>query len=112
MAEEKIEKEAPTSGAVGVPTSSSDQSVGESVGKQKIGEITHFFDRISVAIIKLSAPLAVGDKIKIKGATTDLEQSVDTIELDHESLEKGESGQEVGIKVTDKAREGDGVFKA
>lgn len=82
------------------------------MAQQKIGEVTHFFDKISVAIIKLSAPLKVGDKIKIKGATTDFEEEVDSIQLDHEQLEEGEVGQEIGIKVKEKTREGDEVFKA
>jgi len=79
--------------------------------KDKIGEVSHFFDKLQVAIIKLSAPLKVGDKVRIKGATTDFEQNVDSIQLDHESLEEAKSGQEVGIKVSQKTREGDGVFK-
>jgi len=79
---------------------------------QVIGEVTHFFDKISVAIIKLSAPLKVGDKVKIKGATTELTQDVETMKLDHEELEEAKPGEEVGIKVADKVREGDKVSKA
>ena len=82
------------------------------MAQEKIGEVTHYFDKIQVAIIKLSAPLKVGDKIKIKGATTDFDENVDSIQLDHESLEEAKDGQEVCIKVTKKTREGDEVLKA
>jgi putative protease len=80
--------------------------------EEKIGEITHYFDKIGVAIVKLSAPLKVGDKIKVKGATTDFEQTVDSMQVDHQEVESAESGRELGIKVTEKAREGDDVLKA
>lgn len=82
------------------------------MAEQKIGEITHFFDKISVAIIKLEKPLSKGDTIKIKGATTDLEVVVDSMQVDRTDIEQGEEGQEIGIKVSDKVREGDEVFKA
>jgi len=81
------------------------------LAEQKVGEVTHFFDKISVAIIKLSAPLKVGDKVKIKGVTTDFEQEVDSIQLDHSNLDEAQIGQEVGIKVKEKTREGDEVLK-
>ncbi|MCX6809531.1 MAG: hypothetical protein NTZ65_02165 [Candidatus Berkelbacteria bacterium] len=80
--------------------------------EEKIGEVTHFFDKISVAIIKFAKPLKVGEKIKIKGATTDFEQTVDSMQLEHESIEAAEAGQELGIKTTEKTREGDEVYKA
>ena len=78
----------------------------------KIGEVTHYFDKIGVAIVKLSAPLKVGDKVKVKGATTDFEQTIESMQVDHQEVESAESGRELGIKVTEKVREGDEVLKA
>ena len=77
---------------------------------KKIGTITHFFDRIGVGIIKLDGTLKAGDKIKIHGTTTDFEQEVSEIQLEHQSIPEGNKGQEVGIKVKDKVREGDSVY--
>ena len=74
----------------------------------KIGKITHFFDKISVAIIKLEAPLKKGETIKIGEA----EQTVDSMQVDHNDVEEGTSGQEVGIKVSAKVREGEEVYRA
>jgi putative protease len=81
------------------------------MAEKKIGEVTHYFDKIGVAIIKLSAPLRMGDKIRVKGATSDFEQVVDSMQIDHQDVESAESGQELGIKVSDKAREGDDILK-
>ena len=79
---------------------------------EKIGEITHYFDNIQVATVKLSAPLKKGEKIKIKGNTTDLEEEVASMQVEHADIEEAKEGDEVGIKVTEKVREGDEVFKA
>ncbi len=82
------------------------------MAEEKIGEVTHYFDKIGVAIVKLSAPLAKGDKIRVKGATTDFDQTVESMQVDHSEVESAKSGDELGIKVADKAREGDDVLKA
>jgi putative protease len=77
---------------------------------KKIGTITHFFDKISVGIIKLNGVLKVGDKVKIAGGTTSFEQEISEIQLEHKSIPEGKKGQEVGIKVNEKVREGDTVY--
>jgi U32 family peptidase len=77
---------------------------------KKIGTISHFFDKISVGTIKLNDKLKVGDKVRIQGGTTNFEQEIAEIQLEHESIPEGKKGQEVGVKVNDKVREGDGVF--
>jgi putative protease len=76
----------------------------------KIGIITHFFDRIGVGIIKLDGKLKVGDKVKVQGGTTDFEQEISEMQLEHESIQEGKKGQEVGVKVNEKVREGDHVY--
>lgn len=78
---------------------------------KKIGKITHYFGKIGVGIIELTSDLSVGDNIAIKGATTDIEQGVESLELDHQSVQTAKSGDAVGIKVKDKVREGDEVYK-
>ncbi len=77
---------------------------------KKIGIITHFFDKISVGIIKLEDTLNIGNKVKFKGATTDFKQEITEMQLEHEKIETGKKGQEIGIKTNDKVREGDGVY--
>ena len=81
-------------------------------GEKKIGKVTHFFGKIGVGIIKLSDALKAGDKIKIKGATTDFEQEVGSMQIDHKDIEDAKKGDEVGIKLDEKVREGDEVFTA
>lgn len=80
--------------------------------EKKIGEITHYFDNIDVGIIELtSGALEVGDRIHIKGATTDFEQDVESLQIEHEDIEEAETGEEVGTKVQNRVRGGDEVFK-
>jgi len=77
----------------------------------EIGRVTHYYSKIEVAVVHLKAPLKVGDTIVIKGSTTNLEQTVDSMEIEHENVEKAEAGQSVGLKVKGKVRENDLVFK-
>ena len=76
-----------------------------------IGKIIHYYDKIGVAIVRLSGPLKVGDKIKIEGNKNEFEQTVDSIQMDHKEISAGETGQEVGIKLNQKANEGALVVK-
>jgi len=78
--------------------------------EKEIGKITHYFSKIGVAIIELSEALKVGDRIHIKGHTSDWEQPVDTMQIEHESVEEAKKGQVVGISSKDHAREGDVVY--
>jgi hypothetical protein len=80
--------------------------------EKPMGEITHYFSNIGVAVIKLSAGLAVGDAIRIVGGeNTDFEQKIDSMEIDCKKIKKAKKGASVGIKVKEKAREGYKVFK-
>ncbi len=83
----------------------------EEKNQELVGEITHFFSKIGVGIIKLKKPLKVGDTIQIKGATSDFEQRVDSMQIDHKDVEKAKKGDDIGLKVKDKTREGDKVYK-
>jgi translation elongation factor EF-1alpha len=77
----------------------------------EIGRITHFFLKISVAVIELTTPLAVGDTITIKGPTTDFEQVVESMQIEHENVQRAEAGQSIGLKVVQRVRETDIVYK-
>ncbi|MBN1162519.1 U32 family peptidase C-terminal domain-containing protein [Patescibacteria group bacterium] len=75
----------------------------------KVGDVTHFYSNIGVAIVKLMDALKVGDEVQFLGNTTDFEQTVSEMQYDHKDIESAEAGQEVGIKVSEKVREGDEV---
>ena len=78
---------------------------------QEIGEIESFFSKIGVAAIELSADLKVGDTILIKGHTTSFEQKIDSMQIDRNPVEEAHAGDGIGIKVIDKVRAGDKVYK-
>ncbi|MDH7478035.1 MAG: translation elongation factor-like protein [Candidatus Bathyarchaeota archaeon] len=77
----------------------------------EVGRVTHFFSKISVAVIELKAPLAVGDTILIKGPTTDFEQTVESMQIEHKNVQRAEAGQSIGLKVMQRVREKDIVYK-
>jgi len=89
------------------------KKVSQKQKKEKlIGEITHYFSNIGVAVIKLSGVLSLGDTIRVVGGeTTDFEQNVDSMEVDHKKIKKAKKGDEVGLKVKEKVREGYKVYK-
>jgi len=77
----------------------------------EVGHVTHFFTKINVAVVELSATLAVGDTILIKGPTTDFEQVVESMQIEHENIERAEAGQSIGLKTEQRVREEDIVYK-
>lgn len=78
----------------------------------KIGEVFHYFGKIGVAAIRLTdGALAVGDTIQVQGPSTDLTQVVETMQIEHASVPRADRGQEVGIRLKDRARERDLVYK-
>jgi putative protease len=77
----------------------------------RIGEINHYYDQISVVVIDLSDIIQVGDVIHILGRTTDFRQNVTSMQIEHQSIEEAGSGQEIALKVTQRVRRGDKVFK-
>ncbi len=81
------------------------------MAETEVGKVTHYFGHLGVAGIKLSAPLAVGDQIHILGHTSDINLAVESIQIEHEQVERAEAGAEIGLKVTDHVREHDTVFK-
>ena len=77
----------------------------------EVGHITHFFSKINVAVLELTAPLFVGDRILVKGPTTDFEQVVDSIQIEHANIPRAEAGQSIGLKMAQPVRERDVVYK-
>jgi putative protease len=77
----------------------------------EIGSITHFFSKINVAIVKLTLPLSVGDRILIKGPLTDFSQNVESIQIDRKDIQRAEGGQNIGLKLMQLAKEKDVVYK-
>lgn len=78
---------------------------------QEVGIVTHYYSKISVAIVDVTAPMAVGDQIKIKGITTELEQTVKSMEIEHKKVEKAKPGDAIGLRVEKRVREKDIVYK-
>lgn len=77
----------------------------------EVGRVTHYFTRISVAVVELTGELSVGDRIVIRGPTTDFEQVVESMQIEHENVERAGAGQSIGLKVKERVRENDKVYK-
>ncbi len=80
--------------------------------EEKIGRVTHYFNKLGVAAVRVDhGKLHMGDKLHILGHTTDIEETVDSMELEHHPIIEALEGQNVGIKVHDHVRENDDVYK-
>ena len=77
----------------------------------EIGKVSDFFARPVVAGIELTAPLKVGDRIHVTGHTTDMELTVDSMQINNVDVTKAKAGDSVGIKVIDRVRRGDKIYK-
>ena len=78
---------------------------------EEVGRVAHYFTRISVAVIELKAPLRIGDRIAIKGMTTDFEQAVDSMQIEHVDVKEAKAGDSIGLKVKERVRAGDIAYK-
>jgi putative protease len=76
-----------------------------------LGEVEDYFAHVNVIALTLKKPLAVGDTIRIKGHTTDITQKVESLQIDHKPVQTGAVKDGVGIRIIDRARRGDAVFK-
>ena len=81
------------------------------MSEEVIGKVSDFFARPVVAGIELTASLKVGDKIRIKGSTTDIEFTVDSMQINNVDVEQAKAGDAIGIKVSERVRRGDAVYK-
>jgi len=80
------------------------------MGEKEIGKVSSFFSHVSVAAIKLTGKLKVGDKIHIKGNTTDFEDTVGSIQIERKEVSAAGKGDHIGIKVPEKVRPNDMVY--
>ncbi len=76
-----------------------------------IGKVTHYFNKIGVAVVELTDALKVGDTIRILGGNTDFNQAVESMEVEHEKVQEAKKGDSVGMKVNEKVREEYSVYK-
>jgi translation elongation factor EF-1alpha len=84
------------------------------MGEEKIfeiGQVKHFFSKINVAVVDLAATLSVGDRILVKGPTTDVEMTVNSMQIEHKNIQKAEAGQSIGLKLNGPAKPKDLVYK-
>ena len=87
-------------------------SIPKGASLEEAGVVTHYFPKVDAAVVKLTkSGLTVGDKIVIKGHTSDFKEKVASIQLDHAPIENAEQGMEIGLKVKSKVREHDVVYK-
>ncbi len=77
----------------------------------EIGHIAHFFSKINVAVVDLTLPLTVGEHILIKGPSTDLEQTVESMQIERKDIQRAEGGQSIGLKVVQPVKVKDVVYK-
>jgi translation elongation factor EF-1alpha len=77
---------------------------------EALGSVTHYFSHLSVAAVQLNAPLRVGDRIHIKGHTSDVIQTVESLEVNRQKIDQARPGDDVALKVDDHVREHDLIF--
>jgi len=81
------------------------------VEKKLVGKVAHYFTKIGVGVIELSDELKVGDRISIEGATTNLQQTVRSMQIEHKDVQAAGAGDAIGLRVDQRVREGDLVYK-
>ncbi len=77
----------------------------------KVGNITHYYDKIGVAVVDVLAPISVGDKIKITGSN-EFKQEVASMQIEHKNVQKVKKGDQIGMKMDKPVKEKDEIFKA
>ena len=79
--------------------------------KKLIGQISHYYGKLGVAVVDLTDIMKVGDKISIEGPSTNLEQVVDSLQIEHKNVQAAKKGQSIGMKVAGTVREKDNVYR-
>ncbi len=77
----------------------------------RVGEVTHFYDHLCVAVLNLTEPIRVGDMLHLLGHHTDFQQPVESLQIEHQAVTEAGPGAEVALKVTQKVHPGDAIFK-
>jgi len=78
--------------------------------EKPIGEVTHFYKNIGVAVVKFNKTVSAGETVHFRGATTDFTQKLASMQFDHKDVDKAEKGKEIGLKVDERVRVGDEAF--
>jgi hypothetical protein len=81
------------------------------MSENRIGKVTHYFDRISVAVLELTEKLQVGDTLRFLGHSTDFKQAVDSLQIEHKNVTEAKPDQDVALKVSQKVHPNDAVLK-
>lgn len=79
--------------------------------KKLVGKVSHYYSKLGVAVVDLSDTIEYGDRIAVEGATTNFEQTVDSMQVEHKAVKVANKGDSVGMKVIDRVRNGDNVYK-
>lgn len=78
---------------------------------ERIGEVTHYFGKISVAVLSLTSDLKIGDTVHFLGRNTDFPQEIASMQIEHEAVSEAKAGEEVAVKVMQRVRRGDSIFR-
>jgi len=81
------------------------------VTEAQVGKIIHYYNKIGVAIVDVSAPLKVGDTIKISGHDKEFTQTVNSIQIEHQQIQSAKKGDQIGLKVDQPVKEKDLVYR-
>ena len=79
--------------------------------KKRVGRVSHFYNGINVAVVEVEAPLKVGDLITIEGSTTNIQQKIDSMQVNHKNIHEAKKGDSIGMRVSDRVRINDIVYK-
>jgi hypothetical protein len=78
---------------------------------ERLGEVIHYYDKVQVAVLRLTRGVKLGDRMHFRGAHTDFEQQADSLQVDHAAVTQAGAGSEVAVKVDQRVRKGDEVFR-
>jgi putative protease len=81
------------------------------VADKQVGTVSHFYDKIGVAVVELTAALKAGDKIKISSEDQEFEQDVQSMQVEHKQIDAAKKGQSIGLKVDEAVKKGAAVYK-
>lgn len=80
--------------------------------EKKVGKITHWYDKLGVAVVKLSGSLKVGDQVKVRRGNEEFDATVESMQIDHEDVKSAKKGDEAAIKLPQKTKEGAAIYLA
>jgi len=78
--------------------------------EKEVGKVTHWYDKIGVAVVKLTNSLKVGDQIKVRRGEEEFDETVASMQIDHKEVKSGKKGDEIAIKLSQKTKEGAAIY--